>query len=179
MVRRTEGFALIDLVFVCGIIGVLCATAMPRLLLARQAASATSAIGTLRAINSGELSFALSCAGGFYATNLPTLGAPPLGTGTEAAFISPDLSGGVSVLKSGYLMQLDGIPYAGSPLPCNGGRPGDSSRGYAAAADPNEPNNFRFFATNADGVLWEDDRSLFAAMPELGEPPSGQALNHW
>jgi type II secretory pathway pseudopilin PulG len=179
MVRKTGGFALIDLIFVCGIIGVLCATAVPRLLMARQAASASSAVASLRTINSAELSFALSCAGGFYATTLPVLGSPPLGTGTEASFISPDLSGAMSVLKSGYLVQLDGVPYPGSPLPCNGGRPGGQSRGYAAAADPSEPGNLRFFATNADGVIWEDTASLYAAMPELGDPPSGAPLNHW
>jgi type II secretory pathway pseudopilin PulG len=179
LIRKTDGFALIDLIFVCGIIGVLCATALPRLLMARQAATATSAIANLRTINSAELSFALTCGGGFYATTLPTLGTAPAGAGIDTAFISPDLAGAVSVIKSGYLVQLDGIPYAGSPLPCNGGRSGDSSRGYAAAADPSEPNNFRFFATNADGVIYEDSASMFAAMPELGAPVSGAVLNHW
>jgi type II secretory pathway pseudopilin PulG len=179
MVRKQHGFALIDLIFVCGIIGVLCATALPRLYLAKQAASASSAIATMRTLNSAELSFALTCAGGFYATNLPDLGTPPIGATDEAAFISPDLSGAVSVLKSGYRIQLDGIPYAGAPPTCNGGARGSTSRGYAAAADPSEPGNFRFFATNADGVIWEDTDSLFAAMPELGDPPSGSPLNHW
>ncbi len=177
MLRKAQGFALIDLLFVCGIIGVLCATAMPRLLMARQAAGASSAVGSLRTVNSAELSFALTCAGGFYATTFPTLGTPP--PASNDAFISEDLGAAVSVVKSGYLMQLDGIPYAGSPTPCNGGRAGESSRGYAAAADPVEPGNPRFFATNADSVIWEDTSSLFAAMPELGAPPSGVALNHW
>ncbi len=179
MVRKDNGFMLIDLIFVCGIIGVLAATSVPRLLLARQAASATSAIATMRTINSAELSFALTCAGGFYATNLPTLGAPPLGAGDDAAFISPDLSGANSVLKSGYLIQLDGVPYPGSPGACNGLARGGMSRGYAAAADPSEPGNFRFFATNADGVIWEDKASLFVDMPEIGDPPVGAPLNHW
>lgn len=179
MVQQEKGFALIDLIFVCGILGVLCATALPRLLSAKQAASATSAIATLRSLNSAELSFALTCAGGFYATALPDLGRPPLGSGAEAAFISPDLGGAVSVIKSGYLIQLDGIPFAGSTPSCNGGRPGGQSRGYAAAADSIEPGNLRFFAVNADGVIWEDTASLFAAMPEFGDSPSGAPMNHW
>jgi type II secretory pathway pseudopilin PulG len=177
MIRKAQGFVLIDLLFVVGIIGVLLATALPRLLMAKQAAGASSAIGSLRAINSAELSFALTCAGGFYATTFPTLGAPP--PGSAEGFISVDLGTAVSSIKSGYLMQLDGVPYGGSPRPCNGGGAGSSSRGYAAAADPVEPGNKRFFATNADSVIWEDTSSLFAAMPELGDPPSGVALNHW
>jgi hypothetical protein len=177
MVRKAHGFALIDLIFVCGIIGVLCATALPRLLMARQAASATSAIASLRTLNSAELSFALTCAGGFYATDLTKLGtAPP---GSNEAFVSEDLGKAVSVVKSGYLIQLDAVPYAGAPQACNGGSRGESARGYAAAADPVEPGNQRFFATNADSVIWEDTSSLYMSMPELGTPPAGAALNHW
>ena len=70
---KAQGFALIDLIFVCGIIGLLCGIALPRLLLARQAAGSASAIGPMRAINSAELTFALTCGGGFYAPNLTVL----------------------------------------------------------------------------------------------------------
>ena len=41
-IRKEQGFALIDLIFVCGIIGLLCSIALPRLLLAKQAAGAAS-----------------------------------------------------------------------------------------------------------------------------------------
>ena len=176
-VRKAAGFALIDLIFVVGIIGVLCATAVPPLLQARQAATATSAMASLRAINSAELTFALTCAGGFYAPSLPTLATPP--PDTDVGFISPDLSGAYAVMKSNYLIQLDGIPYAGSPPTCNGGRRGDSSRGYASAADSAEPTNRRFFASNADQVIWEDTASMFDDMPEIGEPPSGHPVTKW
>ena len=80
MVRRTDGFALIDLLFVVGIIGVLCGTAVPPLLEARQAATATSAMASLRAINSAELTFAITCGSGFYAPSLPLLATPPPST---------------------------------------------------------------------------------------------------
>src|ERR1700692_889240 len=78
-IRKTDGFALIDLIFTMGIIGVLCSIALPRLLLARQAAGAASAIGSMRAINSAQLTFALTCGGGFYAPSLTTLGTLPVG----------------------------------------------------------------------------------------------------
>ncbi len=63
MTRKESGFALIDLIFVCGIIGLLASIAIPRLTTARDAANASSAIGSMRAINSGQLTFALTCAG--------------------------------------------------------------------------------------------------------------------
>ena len=60
-IRKAHGFALIDLLFVCGIVGALCSVALPNLFRARQTAGAASAIGSMRAINSAELTFALTC----------------------------------------------------------------------------------------------------------------------
>src|SRR4051812_50156902 len=79
-IKKADGFALIDLIFVCGMIGLLCSIALPRLLLAKQAAGAASAIGSMRTINSGQLTYALTCGNGFYAPNLSTLGRPPGGS---------------------------------------------------------------------------------------------------
>ena len=79
-IRKAHGFALIDLIFVCGIIGLLASIALPRLLAAQQSAGAASAIGSMRAINSAQLTFALTCGSGFYAPDLPTLGTPPPGS---------------------------------------------------------------------------------------------------
>src|SRR5215510_11306998 len=109
----TKGFALIDLIFVCGLIGVLCSIGLPRLLLAKDMAGAASAIGTMRAINSGEISYAITCGGGYYAPNLTTLGqAPP---GSSEPFITGGLGAANTVLKSSYLIQLTAMPYAGAP----------------------------------------------------------------
>jgi type II secretory pathway pseudopilin PulG len=66
-VRKAQGFALIDLIFVCGVLGILFSIAMPSLFSAKQSASAASAIGSLRAINSAQLTYALTCGAGFYA----------------------------------------------------------------------------------------------------------------
>src|SRR5579859_5669346 len=115
---KASGFALIDLVFVCGIIGLLCGIALPRLLQARQSAGSASAIGSLRSINSGQLTFALTCGSGFYAPNLPTLGTPP--AGSREAFLSSNLTSGDSVVKSGYTITLEVNAFAGAPPSCNG-----------------------------------------------------------
>jgi type II secretory pathway pseudopilin PulG len=173
--RNARGFALIDLIFVCGLIGILSAIAVPRLLLASQAAGSASAIGSMRAINSSQLTYALTCGNGFYAPKLTTLGvAPPA---SVEAFLTPSLTTADTVSHSGYLVQLSATPYAQAPQTCNGLAPGEAGRAFKAAADPTSPANVRFFATNAGGVIYEDVASMFAAIPEVGNPPSGHPLH--
>jgi len=172
--QKAHGFALIDMIFVCGIIGIISSIAVPRMLLMRQTASSAAAIGTLRTINSGELSFAVTCGSGFYAPSLPALGTAP--AGALDAFVPPDLGSGVSVTKSSYLIQLSVQPYAGAPASCNGLAAGSGGRGYVAGADPLDPTNARFFATNANSTIWEDTTTLYATIGEYADPPSGHPL---
>src|SRR5712692_852240 len=104
MIRKAQGFALIDVLFVIGMIWILSIIALPRLLAARQSADAASASGSMRAINSAELSFALTCDAGFYAPDLPTLGtAPP---GSNNAFIGAGLGGAAIITRGGYMIRL-------------------------------------------------------------------------
>ncbi|HWF87059.1 MAG TPA: hypothetical protein VG222_19515 [Vicinamibacterales bacterium] len=174
--RQAQGFALIDLIFVCGLIGLLCGIALPRLLLAKQAAGAASAIGSMRAINSAELTYALTCGSGFYAPNLTTLGTPP--AGSQEAFIAPGLGTADVVQKSGYSIRLAATAFAGAPATCNGLAAGAAGQGFRAAADSQEPTNVRYFATNASALIFENVSSLFAAMPEVGPPAAGHPLTH-
>jgi competence protein ComGC len=172
--RRSEGFALIDLIFVCGIIGLLCSIALPRLLLAKQAAGASSAIGSMRAINSAQLTFALTCGGGFYAPSLTVLGTAP--TGSREAFIGGGLGNADAVTKSGYMVRVAAVAFGGSPQSCNGMAAGAGGQGFKASADALEPGNMRFFGTNADALIYEHTASLTAAMPENGGPAVGKPL---
>jgi type II secretory pathway pseudopilin PulG len=172
--RREGGFTLIDLLFVMGLIGVISAIAFPRLLLARQSAGAASALGSLRAISSAELTFALTCGGGFYAPSLPDLGTPP--PGSPEAFLSPGMTTGASVTRSGYVVRLEGTPFPQAPPSCNGLGAGEASQAYKAAADPVVPDVPRYFAINSNNQIWEDRNSLWAAMPEVGEPAAGHVL---
>jgi type II secretory pathway pseudopilin PulG len=173
--RKADGFALIDLIFAMGIIGVLAATATPRLFAARQAAGSASAIGSLRSISSAQLTFALTCGSGFYAPNLTTLGvAPPA---SNQAFLSPNLTSSDIVTRGGYVMQLRATAYAGAPASCNGLAVGRAGQAFKAGADPSDPvQNFRYFAINANGSIFEDVLALYPVMPEAGEPPSGHLL---
>jgi len=175
LTRKAQGFVLIDLIFVCGLIGLLSSIAIPRLLLARQAAGSASAIGSLWTINSAELTYALTCGSGFYAPNLQTLGtAPP---GSSEAFIGGGLGDANTVQKSGYIIQLSATPFASAPSTCNGLPVGQSGQGYKAAADPIDPTNLRFFGSNVNSLIYEDNSTLFAAFPEVGEPLIGQPLH--
>ncbi len=174
LTRKAQGFALIDLIFACGIIALLCCIALPRLLLARQGAAASSAIGSMRAISSAQLTYALTCGGGFYAPNLTTLGtAPP---GSNEPFIGGGLGSADTVLKSTYTIQLTATAFGGAPPSCNGAGAGVDGQGFKAGADATVPGNPRFFGTNANGVIYEDVASLYPAMPEVGLPGSGHVL---
>src|ERR1700740_1926584 len=149
--RQQHGFTLVDMLFVLGLIGVLSAIAFPRLLMARQTAGAASAGGSLPALLSAALAYALTCGGGFYAPSLPDLGTPP--PGSPEAYLSPNLTSGATVTRSGYLIQLSGTPFAAAPPTCNGLGAGESSSSYKAGADPLVPDVARYFAINSAGQI--------------------------
>jgi type II secretory pathway pseudopilin PulG len=174
MTRKAEGFALIDLIFTCGLIGLLSAIAVPGMLQAKQAAGAASAIGSMRAISSAQLTYAITCGNGFYAPSLPVLGTPP--PGSNESFIGGGLGDGAAAVHSGYTIRMAATPYAAAPQACNGASSGETGQGYRAAADPLDPTNPRFFATNANQEIYEDSATMFAAMPEAGEPAAGAVL---
>ncbi len=174
VLRKAHGFALIDMIFVTGVIGLLMSIAMPRLIMAKQSAGAASAIGSMRAIGSAQLTFALTCGGGFYAPTLTTLGTPP--PTSHESFISANLGAADTVVKAGYTIQMTATPFAAAPASCNGLAAGSTGQAWVAGADPTDVSNTRFFATNANNIIFEDNGSLYATMPEVGEPLTGHML---
>jgi type II secretory pathway pseudopilin PulG len=171
------GFTLIDMLFVVGLIGILCSMAIPGLMRAKGAAQAASALGSIRLVNSAQLSFAITCGLGFYAPDFPTLGVPS--PGSAEGYLPPEMSAGFNFMKSGYNFILFGTPHAGAPASCNGLGMGQAAPGYALAADVLNPavSMPRFFGTNADGVIWEHISTLSLTMPEGGAPPVGVPLH--
>ena len=172
--RSSSGFAIIDLLFVCGIISILSGIALPRLMMARGAAEAASAMGSLRVIGSGQVAFAITCASGFYEPSLTKLAQPP--PGASDGFIKGDLGSADLIVKSGYQFQIFSTPYALAPNPCNNIGNGRTGLAFKVAADPLDANNTRFFGANAGNVIWEDNASLWAGMPESGDSPTGHPI---
>ena len=128
----------------------------------------------MRAINSSELTYALTCGNGFYAPKLTTLGiAPPAST---EAFITPSLASADSVIHSGYLVQLSAQPHAGAPQTCNGLACRRSRSRVQGVRRSEFARQRSILRDQRRGVIYEDIASMFAAIPEVGDPPAGHPL---
>ena len=153
-------FTLIDLLFVVGVLGVLATLAIPGLMRARGAAQSSSAVGTMRVINSAQLSYAITCGFGFYSPDFQTLAKLP--PGAVEGFLPPELGTDVRQVR----LHLQHGRNGGRGRAGDVQRPGGWNRhaGYAAVADQMDiaaPQG-RFFGTNADGVIYEHNDSLAA-----------------
>jgi type IV pilus assembly protein PilA len=139
--RKQKGFSLIELLIVVAIILIIAAIAIPNLLRARIAANESSAVASVRTVNTAQITYNSSYSTVGFASSLGNLAgtscAPPSSAG--ACLIDTQLAGGT---KSGYSFGISGVT----------GTPASTYQVIAAPITPNQT-GVRYFCSFADAVV--------------------------
>ncbi len=149
MKKSSRGFSLIELLIVVAIILIIAAIAIPNLLRSRIAANQASAVGSLRTLNTAEITYASTYNAGYTVTLAylgPSTTTQP--TSTAAGLIDSVLSTGV---KSGY-----SFIYSSGPSDASG-----RINTYAITGTPiSTSTGTNYYYTDQSGVIRQNSTAV-------------------
>ena len=155
--RKQKGFSLIELLIVVAIILIIAAIAIPNLLRSRIAANEASAVGSIRTINTAEVTYSSTYPDVGFSADLASLGSGSgacTATSTQACLLDSVLANATSstTSKSGYYFTYTVV--AGTP-----------ATAYTVLGDPATVGQTgqRHFFSDASGVIRYDPSAVASA----------------
>jgi prepilin-type N-terminal cleavage/methylation domain-containing protein len=161
MKKSSRGFSLIELLIVVAIILIIAAIAIPNLLRSRIAANQASAVGSLRTLNTAEVTYATTYNTG-YSPTLGDLGPPPppnTPVATAAGLVDEVLSGWAQSQSAATKSAKSGYEFTYSP---GGTDTSGRINTYQIFATPISPGTTgtNFYFTDQSGVIRQNSTAV-------------------
>jgi prepilin-type N-terminal cleavage/methylation domain-containing protein len=166
MRKASRGFSLIELLIVVAIILIIAAIAIPDLLKSRQAANQASAVGSLRTINTSEVTYSSTYTLGFSYALVALDGTASPSTSDSAGLIDSILG---SAIKSNYTFSYSANPASPAPAIACAALPAAPAQNnaavtanvtsYAVNASPGAcaAGNGNYYFTDQSGVIRQNN----------------------